>query len=205
MTSRQKLIATIASVSVVLVLLGSTALVGWQMFMKRSDSGIARAAANALPIPAAKLASRPVLYRDFVKSRDTLKKFLASPAAQEQGMNVPFNAELEKNALEKLLVQKALEELAEQRNVTVTEEELRQYYSEVLSATSSTTPDVGTYLLDTFGWNEEDFRQNVLKPALLEQRLSLILSQEQSGDPEALNRYIDERLKQPDVVRYVRF
>jgi hypothetical protein len=202
---RRVLFLIVGAVVIVLALLGSIALASWSIFVKRSDGPAVRAITNALPVPAARLGSRTVLYRDFVHSRDTLKTFLASPAAQQEGMATPFDANLEKNALEKLLVQEALEELAAERNVTVTEEELRQYYSEVLSATSSTTPDVGKYLLETFGWNEEDFRQQVLRPALLEQRLSLQLTEEQAEDPNALATYMDARLKKEDVVRYVRF
>ena len=40
-------------------------------------------------------------------------------------------------------------------------------------AASTTTPDVGVYLLKNFGWDEENFRQEVLKPALLEQHVGV--------------------------------
>lgn len=196
---------TIAIGSLFLLLLGGTAFMAWQIFVKRSDAGYVRSISSALPIPAARLGSRVVLYRDFLNSRETLKTFLASPAAKEQEMNVPFDANLERNALEKLLVQEALEEIAEERQIVVTEEELRQYFTEVLSAASSTTPDVGSFLLQNFGWNEEDFRQQVLRPALLEQKISADLAQEAGAESDALNRRVAARMEQADVVRYLRF
>jgi len=193
------------AVVVFLVLLGATVGMGWEIFVKRSDGKVVRFVSSTVPIPAGRMGSRTVLYRDFLKARDTLKVFLASPAAKEQGMEVPFDINLERNVLEKLLVQEALEELAEERKVTVSEEELRQYFTEVLSATSSTTPDVGVYLLENFGWNEEDFRQQVLRPSLLEQKLGQELATSQPNDPDALNRLVAARMEKGDVVRYVRF
>ena len=102
-------------------------------------------------------------------------------------------------------MQQALEEIAEQKKVSVTDDELRQYYSEVLASTSSTTQDPSQYLLDNFGWDEEDFRQNVLRPALIEQKLTLAFGEENATDTDALNRAVAARMEQKDVVRYVRF
>lgn len=192
-------------VLIILVFLGSTATVAWAVSVKHDESAVIRKLADVLPIPAAKLGSRTILYRDFLHSRDTLRTFLASPAAKEQQLQVPMDASLEKNVLEKMLAQAALEELATKKNVTVTDEELRQYFSEVVSAASSTTPDVGVYLLQNFGWNEEDFRQQVLRPALLEQRLTMALAQEKPDDQNALGAYMENRLKEKDVVRYLRY
>jgi hypothetical protein len=192
-------------VLVLLGVLGGTAALGWEIYVKRSESPMIRKITEMLPIPAARLGSRVVLYRDFVHSRDTLRKFLASPAAKDEGLNVAFDETLEQNALEKLLVQQALEEIAEQKKVSVTDDELRQYYSEVLATTSSTTQDPSQYLLDNFGWDEEDFRQNVLRPALIEQKLTLAFGEENATDTDALNRAVAARMEQKDVVRYVRF
>ena len=200
------LIMTISIVILlVLALLGGAVYLGVQIYVNRSDSPVIRKITEVLPIPAARLGSHVVLYRDFTESRDTLRRFLDSPAAKEEGLNVQYDASLEQNALEKLLVQQALEEIAAQNKVTVTDDELRQYYSEVLAATSSTTANPSQYLLDNFGWNEEDFRQNVLRPALLEQKISAALAGENATDTDALNRAVAARMEQPDVVRYVRF
>ncbi|MEO5927958.1 MAG: SurA N-terminal domain-containing protein [Patescibacteria group bacterium] len=202
---RRLVVTILVVIFALLALIGGTAFLGWNIFVKRSDGPVIRKITNILPIPAARLGSRVVLYRDFVHARDTLKKFLASPAAKEEKLDVPFDASLEQNTLEKLLVQEALEEIAEQQKVTVTDDELRQYYSEVLSATSSTDRDPSQYLLENFGWDEEDFRQNVLRPALLEQKLTAAMTGENAADADALNRAVAARMEQKDVVRYVRF
>lgn len=202
----KRVIGTVIAVIVILlVVLGGTAALGWEVYVKRSDSSVIRAVTNVLPIPAARLGSRVVLYRDFVHGRDTLKKFLASPAAKEEELNVAFDIQLEQNVLEKLLVQQSLEELADQKKITVSGDELRQAYAEALAASSSTSQDPSQYLYENFGWDEEDFRQNVLRPILLEQKLTAVYAQENATDTDALNRAVATRMEQKDVVRYVRF
>lgn len=195
----------ILAILLIIGLLGLTAGVTWAVSVKHSQHAVIRKMADVLPIPAAKLGEKKLLYRDFLRARDTLRTFLSSSAAKEQEIQVPLDAALEKNVLEKMLTQAALEELAAQKNVTVSDTELRQTFSEVIAAASSTTPDVSVYLLENFGWNEEDFRQQVLRPALLEERLAVALRDEQQGDPNALGMYLEKRLQEEDVVRYLRF
>ncbi|MFH1078177.1 MAG: SurA N-terminal domain-containing protein [Patescibacteria group bacterium] len=205
--SRRKtmIIVGVAVAVVLIAVLGLGVAVSSAVFASRSDSGLIRGLSSILPIPAAKVGSRTVLYRDFLKTCDTVKAFIASDAAKEQGLNVPFDATLEKNAFEKLIRQAAIEEFAAETGIEVTDAELRAFFTDVVAAASSTTPDVGVYLLENFGWNEEDFRQNVLKPALLEQRVGTKLTEEAEGDTMAFTAWLEERLAKPDVVRYVRF
>ncbi|MBU0540105.1 SurA N-terminal domain-containing protein [Patescibacteria group bacterium] len=199
------LVLIIAGVLCLLVLASAGAAFTWEVYVKHSEGVFIRKTAEILPITAAKVGSKKVLFRDFLKSKDTLRTFLNSPAAKEQNIGVPWDATLEKNVLEKLVSQAALEELAEQKDVTVSDEELRAFFADVISAVSSTTPDVGVYLLENYGWNEEDFRQNVLKPSLLEQRLATKMAEENNGDESALATYMEKRLQEKDVVRYLKF
>jgi len=192
-------------VLILILLLGTLATGAWMIYIKHSDAGFIRALANRFPIPAARVGSRTIYYRDYLHTHDTLKTFLASPAAKAQNLQVPLDESLEKNILEKLVNEAALEELADQKHVTVTDEQLREYFSQVISSVSSTTPDVGVYLLQNFGWNEEDFRQQVLKESLLEQQLGEEMAKENNGDTQALANYMDKRLQQKDIVRYLRF
>lgn len=205
MLKRIPILPTVITLLVVLILVGLSAGTAWAIFVKKSGHPIVRGLSNALPIPAAKLGDRTIYYRDYVKSRDTLRVFLASPAAKEQNLSLTLDAALESNVLEKLIHEAALEELAANRNISVGDEELRAFFADVIASASSTTPDVGLYLLQNFGWNEEDFRQNVLKPALLEQKLGVELANASEGDPNALAIYLEERLQRKDVVRYLRF
>lgn len=189
----------------VLALLVALVGIGRAIFIQHSDGSSIRWISNALPIPAARIGSRSILYRDYLKQHDALKHFLASPAAKSQQLNLTLNGDLEKNILEKLMAQEIMEELAVQKSVTITDADVRASFSQVVAMASSTTPDVSVYLAENFGWNEEDFRQYVIRPALLEERLAKIEADEHQGDQSALSAYMDERLKSKDAVRYLKF
>lgn len=201
----KKFFVILGVLTAALLILGGVAAVGSAVFIAHSDHAVIRQMSGILPIPAARLGQKTVLYRNFLAERDTMRFFLNSEAAKEQGVDTSFDAQAEENLLEKMLQDAALEELAEQKNITVTDEELRAYFADVVAAAASTTGDIGSYLLKNFGWSEEDFRQQVLRPAILEDRLGAELAKEKPDDPDALAIYMSERLQQKDVVRYLRF
>ena len=192
----------IGAVLIILLLAGAL-FTGWSMLAGRADNGYVSFVANVVPIPAAKVGSRTILYRDYLDSRETMRIFLASDAAKEQNLVVPFDATLEENILMRLMNEEALRDIAEQNDVSVPDEDLMAFFDEVTAAASSTAPDIGVYLLDTYGWDEQTFRNKVLYPALLEQKLYLELSDKQSE--KTFEQLIEERLAQDDVKRYVQF
>lgn len=203
--SRSKMGLVIGIFAAILLVAGTGAGLVYSVYAKRSGGPVVRAVTSVLPLPAGRVGSRTILYRDFLKNRDTLERFLKSPAAAAQQLAVPLDATLEKNVLEKMMHETALNELANEKNVNVSDDELRKYFTDVVAQASSTTPDIGVYLLDNFGWSEEDFRQNVLRPALLEEKLGTTIATEKQGDPNALSAYLEERLARKDVTRYLKF
>jgi hypothetical protein len=205
----RSILPIVIGIAVLIAILGAGVGVSYAIFVKRSGNPAIRAISNMFPISVAKVGKRSVLYRDYLKNMDAILKFKGSDAAkkleEEQEMSLPSGVELEKGIYEKLIRQAALEELAETKGVSVTETELRAFFADIITAASSTTPDIGVYLLENYGWNEEDFRQNVLRSAILEQRLSVTLANEKQGDEAALTDYLDSRLKDKDVIRHLRF
>lgn len=199
------LFVIIIVVIVLLGLAGGTAAMAYDIFVRRSDDGVARALANALPIPAAKVGSRTILYRSFLSDRDVVKKFIASPAAAAQNMSAPFDAKMEQSVYDKLLAEAVVDELADQQKLTVSDDEVQKYYDEVVTAASSTTPDMSAYLRDNFGWTEQDFRARVLKPAILQDKLGQKMMDDAQGDQSALATAVEKRLAEKDVVKYLKF
>jgi len=192
--------AVVASV----VLLGSVAGVAWAMYVGHSDSGLIRSISKVVPIPAARVGSRTITYQDYLDSRDTIKIFLASDAAAEQGIQIPFDTELEKNILEKLVNEQALYDVSEGRGIEVSDAELMDFFTEVTNAASTTAPNVGEYIFKTYGWDEATFRDKILRPALFEQKLTASLTEEGQVDGSLAFR-LQERMDRDDVKRYMRF
>lgn len=212
--SRFSLRARTAVVMILLVLgilLGITGTV-YSVYIHRSDASVVRAIAGWLP--AARVGSDHIPYREFIASRDALRVYLASDAAQSAGMSGPVNAVVEKNALERLTREAAVKALAAERKVSVPDEDVAAAFTDLVAKTSSTVPNVAEYLQKTFHWNEEQFRARVIRPALLEEKLAATFpaaapSPENGVEPYPgfveLEKYLQERLAKPDVKIYLRF
>lgn len=198
------LVVIIVVLLVVLGLVGGSAVMAYEMFVKRADNAVVRSVANALPIPMARVGSKAILYRTFIANRDVVKKFLASPAAAAQQMNAVYDDKVEQSIIDKLMVEAIVEEMAAQKNLTVSSDEINKTFDEVVAAASSTTPDMSAYLRDNFGWTEEDFRQNVLRPAMLQDKVGTKLMEESGGDELAFQKAVEKRLTDSDVVNFLK-
>ena len=203
--------ALVAIVLILVVLVGVTGIV-YSVYIQRSDASFVRAVGNWLP--AARVGADRISYREFVASRDALRVYLASEAAKSAGLAGPVNATVEQNALERLMREAAVKELAAERKVTVADEEILAAFTDLVAQTSSTVPNVSEYLEKTFHWNEGEFRARVIQPALLEERLAATFSvtpaaPENGTEPYPgfveLEKYLQERLVKPDVKTYLRF
>ena len=108
----KKMRTVVSAIVLLLVIVGGVAGVMWEVTVKHANGAAIRKISELLPIPAARVGGKTILYREYLKSRDTLNTFLNSEAAKTQGINTKLDTDMEKNVLEKLVNQAALEELS---------------------------------------------------------------------------------------------
>ena len=174
------------------------------IYTKQSESPTARFVAKVFALPAANVNGRSVKYDRFLQTRDAVRKFINSDAGKDVGATMPPEKELNENILEQLIRQRLVENIAGQKNISITDEEVNEVFSEVAAqAASSTQSTISEYLQDNYGWNEENFREYVLRPALLEQKVSQAVGSE--SDPYALENLLLADRQKPEVVVYLRF
>lgn len=201
----KKALGLLVGLVVLLLVVAGSGIVVYQIYFKAVDSGATRWVARTLNLPAARVGKRTVSYRSYTDTLDAVKKFIASDAGKSVGSNMPPESALKQNIMDRLVRQDMVQELADEKNITVSDDDVRKVFADVVrSAASSSIPDVAQYLYQNYGWNEEQFRQNVLRPALLEQKVSVEMSKEKEGDTNALEAYLTERLAKPDVIIYIR-
>ncbi len=206
MSQKNKLIILFVALGAVIVLAAAGGLLTYEVYYKVNDSAVVRGVAGLFGLPAAKVGSRQVSYAKFLMTRDAVKRFVNSEAGKEVGATMPPENALNKNILERLVRQEMIQEIADQKKLAVTDDEVKAIFADVVkAAASSTTPDISQYLWNNYGWNEENFRQEVLRPALLEQKLANEMAKEKQGDQNALETELAARALKPDVVYYLKF
>lgn len=173
------------------------------VYIKRQDTPFIRKTASWLP--AAKVGNRTITYGDFLASRDAIYVYMASQAASDAGLAGPVTPQVEKNALDRLVREAIEKEYAEQKGIRVTDEDVRVAFAELILSTSSTIPNVAQYLQDTFKWTEEDFREKVLRPSLLEGKVAESMSSSTDDQLTLLETYVSKRQSEKDVKIYLKF
>lgn len=179
-----------------------TIWVSTSVYVQRSDSGVIRKIAFWLP--AAKIGSHNITYGEFLTTRDTVRRYLNSSAAQDMALSQPVTAEVEKNALLRLIRERIVTDLAQEKGVVVSDEEVRNAFTTMVADTSSTIPNVAQYLSENFGWTEEEYRSKVIRPVLLEERVAETFSSS-TDQSLKMEEYVSDRMAKPDVKIYLKF
>ncbi len=191
-------VLAVAGLACVIFLLG---LYRWHW-----ESPFVVSVSRAFPVRAATFAGHPVLLRDYFQSVNAIKTFLASDDAKSQGISSAISDADRKQALERLLEEDALSEVASLRSIpTITDAQLDQMIDTELATTGTSHGDLVAHIQKTFGWSYADFKTHVARPALLTRYLTASFAVDHPNDPGALQQYLDDRLKRSDVVRYVTF
>ena len=183
-----------------------TVLSIWVMtavYVKRSDNGFIRLVASWLP--AAKIGSETIPYSEFIKTRDTLKVYMSSQAAKDAGMAQPITSDVEKNSFERLMRERIVAQYAYKNNIKINDQDVRASFSDLVMQTSSTIPNVAQYLSDNFKWTEEDFREKVVRPAILEEKVAAALTTSTADQYIELESLIKKRMADADVKIYLKF
>ncbi len=188
---------------VILVSIGA-AVMAYSVYIKRSDAGIVRVLGSWLP--AARVDGKTISYGDVLKTRDTLKVYLKSEAAQAQGFTESLTPDLEKKAtVERLMRDHVVAEMAKEKNVTLTDEDVRKEFDQMTASASATMPNVGEFLAKNFGWNEAEFQANVVRPALLESRVAMTYGTSTEAQITGFQTEVDKRLTSSEAKIYLKY
>lgn len=202
--SRLKLSLIVSGIVVLIVALSTSVVFLFGVYNLHWEGPIVTRIAQVLPIPAAKLGSRSVLLRDYFADLASIKKYLSSDQAATQNQRRPLIDDDRKSALERLIQEEAIEELAATRNITVTDEQTAAVMTE-LNVTATSTANFQDFISTNYGWSLDDFKAHIVRPLVLTRLLAASYATDHGGDQSALTAYLTERVARPDVVRYIKF
>jgi parvulin-like peptidyl-prolyl isomerase len=158
MKSSRILLVLIACAGALTAVAAACLLFFWGAYVKHMEGPAVRAVAGALPVPAARFAGHSVLLRDYLRDVRSIGTFLASEEAKKQGLNRAMTDADREQALERLLKELALEELAYKRKVEVTDEEVQDALMREFNPQGSMEQDFESLIMQTYGWTLDDFK-----------------------------------------------
>jgi len=169
------------------------------------ENGMVRSFADMLPVPAARFAGKPILLRDYFHNVDSIRIYLASADAKNQGLARAMTNDDRKQVLERLITERAVDELAASRRISVTDQEVDQAIQTEFNNTGKSNDQLAQFIRDTFGWSMDDFKIHLVRPILLERKIAASYASDHNNDLNAVQTYLQDRLSKKDVVRYIKF
>ncbi|MEK7665730.1 MAG: SurA N-terminal domain-containing protein [Patescibacteria group bacterium] len=130
------------------------------------NSWIVRVATNIIPFPAVMLNGESITYHDLLIE---MRQRLWLAQKQNEGMRLPDDDEMLSRALESLVREKALTQLAKQEDITVEREELKNALADLQGEQTDEAFDLT--LIETLNVNRDTFVDEILRPLLLAQKL----------------------------------
>lgn len=151
---------------------------------------------RAIPFPAAFVGYSNVIYlKDVESNLASLQQFYAAEDFTDSGLRVDFTTEdgkkrlliKEREILNKMVEDKAIEILAEEKGITISKKDLDDAVAKKI-ATSGTASEVKADLLKKYGWTLEDFKSKIVLPEARKEMLSYVVSGEVNGMDKAKER-----------------
>lgn len=150
-----------------------------------------------IPLPAAVVNWEPLAYYSYREDFKTLVRFYEKQKSVQAEFNMPDPLEIKKNILDRMIKNKLAEQIARKRyNLSVSQQEIDQEFKEIIKESGS-QDEVEKVLKDIYGWSSKQFKEKVLKPFLLQQKL-----QEAVAKDASLNS--DKEKKAEEVLVQVR-
>lgn len=168
MILRHKILA-ISAVLIVATTLMIALLSG--VYLLRSEQPLVRMMGGWLPV--ASVSGNTVSYGDYLTHVDAQRVFLTGPLAQDSGAVREITDSERREAYERAIRIRAVEGLAEEADVEVTPLDVDRAYQDLVAraGSSTTKEEIQTFLKAQFGWDESEYKANLLRPAFTEEIL----------------------------------
>lgn len=141
------------------------------------------------PYPAAFVNWRMVRYSDYVDDLETLKTFFASQG-EDLGAAVPDDKEMKKQALDRLVKNELSYQLAKKYGIKISDEDLEKEIQNIVDQSES-RESIEQILEQQYGWGIEEFKEKVLRPFLVQQKLQEAISKDETLNQEAKKKAED--------------
>jgi parvulin-like peptidyl-prolyl isomerase len=164
-------IGVISLIVVVLLIIGGVGI--YQVYAESSTGTLAVGVARVLNLPVARVGNTNVPYSEYVTDRKALLRMTDYNATKnDSSLGAPLSTQdVSNQVLSRLISNVIINSLADQYSITVSQSEIDDLKKQVLSQFPTTT-DAEADLQKRFGWDLATYEQRVMKPFILQNKLS---------------------------------
>lgn len=121
-------------------------------------------------LPAGFVNGGRVLYSDFAEDVPAVKNFYESRLAKNPGAVSPSDEEIRKSVWDRLVKNAIVKKLAAKQSLRVSDKEVDDEYGRFAESAGSAEKAEET-IKDSYGWTPEQFKQKIIRPFLLQDKL----------------------------------
>lgn len=190
--AKRTIIGAVVVIVVIFILAGAAGAY-WTVYKQEGDSAFRTWLIQTLPFPAATVNGQWVSYEQFEKNIEATKYFYDQQASLGLGIGeAPDDATLRSDELERMIDIALLEQIAEERGLAVTQEEIDTYFSEnILPQAVGGEKEVEETLQTLYNWSVDEFKQNVLREVVLINEIDESVKNDGSVSEEELKAEAD--------------
>jgi parvulin-like peptidyl-prolyl isomerase len=177
------------SLGVLIVLILAAVIFGVGIYRFGWSGEIVAKITKVAPYPAAIVNWNMVRYSDYVDDVETLKTFFASQG-EELGAAAPDEKEMKTQVLDRLINNELSYQLAKKYGIKISKEDLDGEVKKIVDQSES-QESVEQALKEQYGWGIEEFKEKVLKPFLVQQKLQEAISKDETLNQEARKKAED--------------
>jgi len=150
-----------------------------------------------IPYPAVIVNWEPVSYYEYCESINTIKRF------DELQEELSFSdSEISENVTTRLITNKILDQIAREQDVKVFDYEIEKEFQSAVGI-SEDEKDVEKNIKELFGWNIEEYKNNVVRPFVLEKKLSDAIYDGDQDAPQKFAAYLQEEIANAKIIYLV--
>lgn len=144
---------------------------------------------------AAVVNGHPIKYADYASDLATARHFFDKSKQQDPQTPTPSESDLRTGVLDRLIQNEIIEEEAAKRHITVGAKDLDDEFSKLTASNSGTDP--AAQIQDLYGWTVAQFKEKVMRPYLLEQKIGEALASDAQAlaDAQAKAQGLLDRIK----------
>lgn len=188
---------------IVLVFMG---LFSYRALHDLANDQLTLGVASLTGLPAGFVNSHRLSYINFQEDLTAVKHFYDFQSRQNPDRPFPSDQELQKSVWDRLAKNILMEKMANSAKVTVSQKELNQEFENVVKDLGS--PEAAEKMLtETYGWTAQQFKDKILYPYLLQEKLgnaSSTIDLLKNEKKDNLEDYLNELLTRAKIWKWIR-
>ncbi len=162
-------------------------IVGAVIISTQSTSSVTAKITSIMPYPAAIVGTQVVSYSQWIQEIQTLSNFYQKEAALDPEIELPSYEDTKKHILNRLVENKLLKKLAASYNAHPTDQEVETQINALAQELGGAIA-FENQLQELYNWTVKDFKQKIILPLLLKQKVEIAITADDRINKEARDR-----------------